>query len=69
MTQFLYRSGSNVQIAGAKERLCVSGRVAEQDHTTSETGYVYVAVAVAQEKRDVLTAQVKVVSILPFTDK
>ncbi len=56
MTLCLYRNGSNVQIAGAKEKSCVSGRVAEQEHTTSETGCIYATVAVAQEKRYVLIA-------------
>ena len=64
MTLYLYRNGSRVQIAGAKEKLCVSGRVEELEHTTSGTDYVYAAVAMVQEKRYALTAQDKVENII-----
>ena len=69
MTQYPYKNGRPVQIAGAKEKLCASGRVAEQEHTTSETGCIYVAVAVAQAKRDVHIVVDKAGKILQFTDK
>ena len=59
MTQYLCRNGSNAQIAGANEKLCASGLVAEREHTTLETDYIYASVAMAQEKRYVLTAQDK----------
>ena len=41
----------------------------EQEHTTSETGCIYVAVAMVQEKRYVLIVGGKAGKMLRFIDK